>query len=134
MLGSLTRPVCTSLCVLVCHLLTGTSRKLTLQPEPQRLANSAFTTALMPALGAASSEVITSTFALPLESAMIQSASALPARLNGAGTLAVTPATQVALAFWHAGGIFADSSKKWVTTTGIPASLACLSCGCSRRG
>ena len=60
----------------------------------------------VPGLGSTSAPPMSSTFALPFESAMIQSAAAVPATLNGAVTSAVTPAAQPS----QAGGTGEESS------------------------
>jgi hypothetical protein len=84
---------------------------------------------IVPGLGRMSDPPTISVLAVPPESAMIQSAAAVPATLNGAVTVAVTFSQPS-----QSGGMGLASSWKWLTTTGMPASLAAWSCGPRARG
>ena len=119
--GSLTSADCTSVWIFVAQSGIGTFTIVSL--HPLHFANSCFIAFSIPFAIGTSFEVTTTAFALPPESTIVQSASSRAAWLNCTRTSAVT-----------FGGIGSDSSKKCVTSTGMPAFFAAISCGWSTRG
>ena len=111
--GSLTSADCTSVWIFVAQSGIGTFTIVSLQPL--HFANSCFIAFSIPFAIGTSFDVTTTAFALPPESTIVQSASSRAAWLNCTRTSAVT-----------FGGIGSDSSKKCVTSTGMPAFFAAI--------